>query len=65
MEKAQVRAAKAQRNHIGYALWAFLRLETQRLRTGYNWCKAKKQHLRNAIRAHLGNPTYTLFLATA
>ena len=65
VEKAQVRAAKAQRNHIGCALRAFLRLETQRLRTGRSWYEAKKHLLRDAIRTYLANPAYLLHLATA
>ncbi|WP_310391417.1 hypothetical protein [Hymenobacter sp.] len=40
--KAQVRAARAQRNSISCVLRAFLRLETQRPRTGCNWYEAKK-----------------------
>ena len=65
VEKAQVRAARAQRNHIGCALRAFLRLETQRLQTGRSWYEAKKQLLRDAIRTYLANPVYVLHLATA
>jgi putative transposase len=65
VEKAQVRAARAQRNHIACALRAFLRLETQRLRTGRSWYEAKKQLLRDAVRAYLANPVYILHLATA
>ena len=65
MEKAQLRAARAQRNHIGCALRAFLRLETQRLRTGRSWYEAKKQLLREAIRTYLANPLYVLHPATA
>lgn len=65
VEKAQVRAARAQRNHIGLALRAFLRLETQRLRTGRSWYEAKKQLLRDAIRAYLANPTIILHTPTA
>lgn len=41
VEKARVRAARALR--------AFLRLETQRLRTGRSWYEARKQFLREAI----------------
>lgn len=63
--KAQVRAARAQRNRIGCALRAFLRLETQRLQTGRSWYEAKKQLLRNAIRTYLANPVYVLHPATA
>ena len=40
------------------ALWAFLRLETQRLRTGRSWYEAKKQLLREAIQDYLTNPIY-------
>lgn len=65
VEKAQVRAARAQRNHIGCALRAFLRLETQRLHTGRSWYEAKKQLLRDAIRTYLANPIYILHPATA
>jgi hypothetical protein len=37
IEKAPVRAARAQRNHIGCALRAFLRLDVQRWHTARNW----------------------------
>lgn len=50
VEKAQVRAARAQRNPIICALHAFLRLGTQRLQTGCNWYEVKRQLLRDAIR---------------
>ena len=56
VEKAQVRAAKAQRNHIGYALRAFLRLEAQRLQTGRSWYEAKKQLLREGYSSLLEQP---------
>lgn len=65
VEKAQVRAARAQRNHIGCALRAFLRLEAHRLQTGRSWYEAKKQLLRDAIRTYLANPAYILHPATA
>ncbi|RTQ51389.1 IS701 family transposase [Hymenobacter gummosus] len=65
VEKAQVRAARAQRNHICCALRAFLRLEVQRQQTGRSWYEAKKLLLREAIRAYLPQPTYLLNLATA
>ena len=38
------------------ALRAFLRLETQRLRTGRGWYEARKQFLREAILTYLANP---------
>ena len=62
VEKAQVRAARAQRNYTGCALRAFLRLEAHRLQTGRNWYEAKKQLLQEAIRTYLANPVYILGL---
>ena len=56
---------KAQRNHIGCALRAFVRPEAQRLRTGRSWYEAKKQLLHDAIQTYLANPVYVLQLATA
>jgi len=60
IERAQHRSATAQRNHISFALRAFLRLECHRLRTGVTWFEAKRQIVRSAIRAYLANPTYQL-----
>jgi len=60
VERAQHRKAVAQRNHIGFALRAFLRLECHRLKTGVSWFDAKHQIVRDAIRAYLANPTYQL-----
>jgi hypothetical protein len=42
-----------------------LRLESQRLQTGRSWYEAKKQLLREAIRAFLANPIYEVKPATA
>lgn len=60
VERAQVRAARAQRNHIGLALRAFLRLEQHCYQTGRSWFEAKLAIIRPAIRAYLTNPLYTL-----
>ncbi len=60
VERAQVRAARAQRNHVTCALRAFLRLEARRLATGVSWWEAKAAIIRDAIRAYLAAPTYTL-----
>jgi len=60
VERAQVRAARAQRNHITCALRAFLRLEQHRLVTGLNWGAAKAGLIRAAIRAYRAAPTFTL-----
>ena len=60
VEHAQVRAARAQRNHIGCAIRAFLRLEVHRLTTGVSWWEAKTAISRAAVRHYLAAPKYTL-----
>jgi putative transposase len=60
VERAQVRAARAQRNHITCALRAFLRFEQHRLVTGVSWWAAKTGIIREAIRAYRAAPTFTL-----
>ena len=60
VERAQVRAARAQRNHIGLAIRAFLRLEQHRLVTGVSWWAAKTDIVRAAVRIYLAHPLYTL-----
>lgn len=51
VERAQVRAARAQRNHIALALRAFLRLETFCYQRGLSWYHAKLDIIRHAVRA--------------
>ena len=53
-----VRAARAQRNHIGMAIRAFVRLEWHRLRTGVNGGRAKGATIRPAIRRYLAHLRY-------
>lgn len=65
IEKSQHRKEKLQRNHIGLALRAFLRLEVHRLRTGISWFEAKGNVIRNAVRSYLADPAYTLSVSTA
>jgi len=60
VERAAVRAARAQRNHINCAIRAFLRLERHRLVTGVGWWEAKATIIREAIRRYLTHPCYTL-----
>lgn len=60
VERAEVRAAKAQRNHINCAIRAFLRLEQHRLVTGVSWWEAKTAIIREAVRLYLTHPRYTL-----
>ncbi len=56
----QVRLAVAQRNHIGLAIRAFVRLEVHRIRTGVSCFEAKTGIIRAAVRAYLAQPTLTL-----
>lgn len=60
VERAQVRAAKAQRNHIGLAIRAFLRLEHHCHTTGASWYEAKARIIRDSIRAYIARPLYKL-----
>jgi Transposase DDE domain len=60
VERSQVRAARAQRNHIGLALRAFLRLEIHCYHQGISWFEAKSSIIREAVRAYLAKPLYTL-----
>lgn len=60
VERAQFRLEVAQRNHIGLAIRAFVRLELYRLHTGVSWFEAKNSIIRSAIRAYLANPEFVL-----
>jgi putative transposase len=55
-----VRHPDAQRNHIGCALRAFVRLEYQRFTTGVSWFEAKWAIIREAVRVFLTQPLYRL-----
>jgi hypothetical protein len=55
-EGCQARSEKAQRNHIGLALRAFLRLEWHLFSTGISWAEAKTSIIRDAVRAYLAHP---------
>lgn len=60
VEKAQVRSARAQRNHIGLALRAFLRLEIHWFNTGISWYESTVSIVREAVRSYLADPWLTL-----
>ena len=60
VERAQVRSSRAQRNHVGLAIRAFLRLELHWFTTGVSWYEAKLSIVRNAVRAYLAAPRYAL-----
>lgn len=60
IERCQTRSARAQRNHIGLAIRAFLRLEWHRFTTGLSWFEAKWCIIRAAVRQYLERPLYHL-----
>lgn len=59
-ERCQTRMARAQRNHIGWAIRAFVRLEWHRFTTGVSWFEARMRIIRDAVRAYLARPTITI-----
>jgi putative transposase len=58
VERAQVRGEQAQRNHLGLALRAFLRLEANRLESGVSWYEAKISIVHEAVRRYLARLLY-------
>jgi hypothetical protein len=60
IERAQVRSRRAWRNHIGLCLRAFLRLESHCYHKGISWFEAKTSIIREAVRAYIANPLYSL-----
>ena len=60
VERCQCRSAVAQRNHIGLALRAFLRLEIHCFTAGVSWVEAKTAIIRDAVRKYLKQPRYRL-----
>ena len=59
VEKCQVRSAQAQRNHIGMAVRAFLRLEWHFFTTGISAFEAKMRVVRDAVRSYLAAHHHT------
>jgi len=60
IERAQVRSRRAWRNHICLCLRAFLRLESHCYHKGVSWYEAKTSIIREAVRAYVANPRYSL-----
>lgn len=60
VERAQYRLEISQRNHIGLAIRAFVRLEAHRLQSGMTWFEAKTSIIRSAIRLYLADPSLAL-----
>ena len=59
-QSCRARSERAQRNHIGLAIRAFLRLEHHFYTTGVSWYEAKARIIRSAVRAYIANPVYNL-----
>jgi putative transposase len=60
VERCQARGSYAQRNRIGLAIRALLRLEWHRYTTGVSWAEAKASVIREALRRYLTAPLYVL-----
>lgn len=60
LEAGQFRLERAQRNHIGLAIRAYLRLEWHRWQQRVSIFNAKLNIIREAIRIYLAHPNYAL-----
>ncbi len=60
IERAQCRRRRQWQNHIGLCLRAFLRIESHCYHTGVSWFEAKTSIIRDAVRAYIANPRYSL-----
>lgn len=56
VEGCRARSERAQRNHIGFAIRAFLRLEWHFFTTGVSGFEAKLRLVREAVRSYLAHP---------
>lgn len=64
IERAQCRRLRPVLNHIGLCIRAFVRLESHCHQKKMSWIEAKTSIIRDAVRAYLANPRYSL-LSTA
>lgn len=60
IERAQCRRLRPVMNHIGLCIRAFVRLESHCYREKISWIEAKTSIIRDAVRAYLSNPRYSL-----
>lgn len=60
IERAQCRRLRPVLNHIGLCIRAFVRLESHCYREKMSWIQAKTSIFRDAVRAYLANPRYSL-----
>ena len=58
VERCFARKANRQRNHIGLAIRAFVRLEARCFVRGISWFTAKMEIIRDALRSYLTNPSF-------
>jgi hypothetical protein len=60
IERGQFRLERAQRNHIGLALRAYVRLEYQRWQQRWSIFHSKMEIVRAAVRQYMAHPLYSL-----
>ncbi len=60
VERCQARSGRAQRNHIGMAIRAFVRLSWHFYTTGVSYYETKAAIVREAVRAYRSKPLYRL-----
>ena len=60
IERAQCRRLRPVMNHIGLCIRAFVRIESHCYREKMSWMQAKTSIIRDAVRAYLSNPRYSL-----
>ena len=60
IERAQCRRRRPVINHIGLCIRAFVRIESHCYRERISWIEAKTSIIRDAVRAYLSNPRYSL-----
>lgn len=60
IERVQCRRLRPVLNHIGLCIRAFMRLESHCYREKLSWYEAKTEIIRDAVRAYLSNPRYSL-----
>ena len=61
VEGCQARSAQAQRNHSGWAIRAFLRLEHRRICSAQSWFTSKLDIIRPAVQSYLTDPSAMMY----
>jgi len=60
VERCQARKERIQRNHVGLAIRAFVRLELHRFDLGLSIFELKRRIIRSAVQAYRRSPFYTI-----